>query len=83
MKKSFYFVAGALTVVGVGVLAYKAIKKLASYADCDCGCDCDCGNTNIEVVRGGLVAQDSHRQISCGCWVKEGHNSVNRYSDRK
>ena len=46
-------------------------------------CDCDCGNTNIEVVRGGLVAQDSHRQISCGCWVKEGHNSVNRYSDRK
>ena len=46
-------------------------------------CDCDCGNTNIEVVRSSLVAKDSHKQVSCGCWVKEGHHSVNRYSDRK
>ena len=46
-------------------------------------CDCDCGNTGIEVVRSSLVAKDSHKQVSCGCWVKEGHNSVNRYLDRK
>ena len=46
-------------------------------------CDCDCGKKGIEVVRSSLVAKDSHKQVSCGCWVKEGHNSVNRNSDRK
>lgn len=46
-------------------------------------CDCDCGKKNIEVVRSSLVAKDSHKQLSCGCWVKEGAHVRNRESDRE
>ena len=66
---------GRLTVKGKS-------KRRSANGDIYYICDCDCGNKNIEVVRSSLVAQDSHRQVSCGCWVKEGHHIVNRYSDR-
>lgn len=45
-------------------------------------CNCDCGTQNIEVVRSSLIATDSHRQVSCGCWVKEGFSSYNRHENR-
>ena len=84
MKKSVYFVAGALTVVGVGVLAYKAIKKLASYADCDCGCDCDCGK-NCEcgchdepICKCGCdaCAEGRHEDCTCHCTCEGLHDAV-------
>ena len=67
---------GRLTVTGKS-------QRRSANGDIYYLCDCDCGNTNIEVVRSSLVAKDSHKQVSCGCWVKEGHHSVSRYSDRK
>ena len=62
-----------------GVVASSSDLKNGDKASCGC----DCGNTDIEVVRSSLVAKDSHKQVSCGCWVKEGNHSVSRYSDRK
>ena len=66
---------GRLTVIG------KSDKRTKS-GDVYYICDCDCGTKGILVSRSSLVAKDSHKQISCGCWVKEGLHSVNRENNR-
>lgn len=67
---------GRLTVIGKS-------ERRSANGDVYYICDCDCGTKGIEVVRSSLVAKDSHRQISCGCWVKEGHSVTNRHNDRE
>lgn len=66
---------GRLTVIGKS-------EKRSANGDVYYICNCDCGKKGVVVVRSSLVATDSHKQVSCGCWVKEGHNSVNREENR-
>lgn len=67
MKKGFYFAAGALTVIGGAVLAYKAIKKLAECADFECDC---CGECHCE------CDEHDHEACTCHCASEEAPKAV-------